>query len=116
MRLSWLLLVVVAHQAAIYHVGRAGYVRSVFGGQEGHQSRYVGNASHAPQGNVPEQRVEFGLVFEKGPVDRRSNRTRSYVVDRDAEWPEFYGKVTHQHPHPALAATIGREAGKNHVL
>lgn len=111
-----LLLVVIAHEAAVDEQRGAGYVGCVVGGEEGDQAGDVFRRAEATEGDIPQECVEFGFVFEKRFVNGGGNGAGGDVVDGDAEGTEFDGEVAHHHSEAAFAAAVGGEAGEGHVL
>lgn len=111
-----LLLVVIAHEAAVDEQRGAGYIGCVVGGEEGDPAGDVRGSAEAAERDVLEERVEFGFVFEERFIDRRGDGAGCDVVDGDAEGAEFDGEVAHHHAHAAFAAAVGGEAGEGHVF
>src|SRR4051812_6017092 len=87
-RCWWLLLFVVAHQAAINHVGRPRDVGGIVGCEEGDEAGDLLRFSHAAKWDVVQKRIEFLLIVEELLVDGSDDRAGRDVVDSDVVWAE----------------------------
>src|SRR4051794_37971545 len=87
------LLAIVPEQPAIYHDSGSGDVVRVGGGEERDHARNIRRLSQAMQRDVIQQGLQQLWVVQQFRVDGRLNRSRSDVVDRDAQGRQFDGEV-----------------------
>ena len=86
-------------QAAVHVVGRASHVVAVRRREKHGEPGDVGRLPEPRQRDLPRQRLELHRVVQQLRVDRRLDRTRRDVVDRDAQ--------SDQAPRPASAPASG---------
>ena len=99
-------------QPAVDEVGRAGHVVAVRRGEEHGETGDVAGLTEPRQRNLPRQCLELHRVVQQLRVDRRLDRARRDVVDRDAQRAKFHGERPRQHPESALArARMERSPG-----